>query len=222
MVKAVLFDLDNTLIDFWKMKRLCSEEAVRAMIDAGLKINEKKGIKKLFEMYDEYGIENQKIFDTFIKKVHGKMEYKILASGVAAYRRVKAGNLVTYPHTVETLIYLKTKGMKIGIVSDAPVKQAWLRLAELRMIDFFDFVIAREKGGKFKPHPIPFKKALAKLKVKPGEILFVGDNPKRDIAGAKGMGMKTALAGYGQVIKEKSVKPDFELNSIRDLMQIIK
>jgi len=221
MVKAVLFDLDNTLIDFWKMKRLCSEEAVRAMIDAGLKLNEKKGIKKLFEMYDEYGIENQKIFDTFIKKVHGKMDYKILASGVAAYRRVKAGNLATYPHTVETLIYLKTKGLKIGIVSDAPVKQAWLRLAELRMIDFFDFVIAREKGGKLKPHPIPFKKALAELKLPPGEILFVGDNPARDIVGANRMGMKTALAKYGQVRKHKKANPDFELNSIRDLMKII-
>jgi len=222
MIKAILFDLDNTLIDFWTMKRSCSEEAVRAMVDAGLKIEEEKGQRKLFELYEKYGMENQSIFDKFIKSVHGKMDYKILASGVAAYRRVKFGRLATYPHTRRTLIRLKEKGLKLGIVSDAPVKQAWLRLAELNLIDFFDVVIALEKKGKMKPHSMPFRKALKKLGLKPEEILFVGDNPKRDILGAKKMGMNTALAEYGQVVKGARVEADFKLKAITDLDKIIK
>jgi len=221
MIKAVLFDLDNTLIDFWKMKRSSSEEAVRAMIDAGLEINEERGVKELFEMYEKHGMEDQGIFDKFIKRVHGKLDYKILASGVAAYRRVKFGYLATYPHTRETLVRLKEKGLKLGIVSDAPVKQAWLRLAELNLTEFFDVVIAHEKG-KMKPHLMPFKKALKKLKLKPEQILFVGDNPQRDILGAKKLGMKTALAKYGQIFKAGRIKADFGLNDIRELSKIIK
>lgn len=222
MIKAVLFDLDNTLIDFWKMKRLCSEEAVRAMVDAGLKIDEEKGIEKLFKLYQEHGMEDQRIFDKFIKSVHGKLDYKILASGVAAYRRVKFGHLATYPHTRETLIKLKENGLKLGIVSDAPAKQAWLRLAELNLIDFFDVVIALEGRGKMKPHSMPFRKALEKLKLKPEEILFVGDNPRRDILGAKKVGMKTALAKYGQIFKTGGVNANFELREISELERIIK
>lgn len=222
MIKAVLFDLDNTLIDFWKMKRLCSEEAIRAMVDAGLKIDEEKGTERLFKLYEEHGMEDQRIFDKFIKSVHGKMDYKILASGVAAYRRVKFGHLATYPHTRETLIKLKEKGLKLGIVSDAPVKQAWLRLAELNLIDFFDVVIAFESKGEMKPHAMPFKKALKKLKLKPEEILFVGDNPKRDILGAQRLGMKTALAKYGQIIESRGVKADYELKDISELERIIQ
>ncbi|MEM0359978.1 MAG: TIGR02253 family HAD-type hydrolase [Candidatus Diapherotrites archaeon] len=222
MLKAVLFDLDNTLVDFWKMKRLCSQEAVRAMVDAGLKIEEKQGIEMLFRLYEEEGMENQKIFDKFIKSINGKIDYKILASGIAAYRRVKLGSLATYPHTTETLIRLREKGLKLGIVSDAPAKQAWLRLAELNLADFFDVVIAREGKAEMKPHEMPFKKALRKLKLKPSQILFVGDNPKRDILGAQRLGMKTALAKYGQIFEcSEGIKADYELKEIRELEKIV-
>ena len=68
MFKAVLFDLDNTLIDFMKMKRICSEAAVSGMIEAGLGLDQNVALKRLFEMYDKYGIEDQEIFDNFLKK----------------------------------------------------------------------------------------------------------------------------------------------------------
>lgn len=221
MIKAILFDLDNTLIDFWKMKRMCSEEAVRAMVDAGLEIEEEKGIEKLFELYERHGMENQRIFDKFIKDIQGHLDHRILARGVTAYRRIKSGHLSTYPHAHKTLIKLKEKGLKLGIVSDAPVKQAWLRLAELNLIDFFDVVIALGQKGKMKPHEMPFKKAIKELKIEPEEILFVGDNPERDILGAKRVGMKTALAKYGQVIEGKKVKADYELKDISELLKIV-
>ena len=45
MIKAVLFDLDMTLIDFMKMKNMACTEAIDAMIDAGLKMNREKALK---------------------------------------------------------------------------------------------------------------------------------------------------------------------------------
>ena len=221
MIKAVLFDLDNTLIDFMKMKRACSEAAIRSMIDSGLKIDEQRGVKKLFDMYNKYGMENQNIFDRFIRKTYGKLDYGMLAKAIIAYRKVKAGNLMPYPNAVKTLIKLKERGLKLGIVSDAPVKQAWLRLAELNLCDFFDVVVARGPKAKMKPHAMPFKKALSALEMTPEEILFVGDNPARDILGAKKVGMKTALAKYGQVIYGSKVKADFEINDISELLAIV-
>lgn len=221
MIKAVLFDLDNTLIDFMKMKRSCSEAALRAMIEAGLKINEQRGIKKLFDMYEQYGMENQSIFDKFIKEVHGKLDYDMLARAIVAYRKVKAGHLTPYPNAVKTLLKLKERGLKLGIVSDAPVKQAWLRLAELNLCDFFDVVVAKGPRAKMKPHAMPFKKALRTLKLEPIEILFVGDNPERDILGAKKLGMRTVLAKYGQVIHNPKAKADFEIDDISKLIEIV-
>ena len=47
-IKAVLFDVDNTLIDFMKMKRACCEAAIDAMIDAGLNMSKKDALKVLY------------------------------------------------------------------------------------------------------------------------------------------------------------------------------
>ena len=222
MIKAVLFDLDNTLIDFMRMKQVSSEAAVRSMIDAGLGIGEKQGLRKLYEMYEDQGIEDQKIFDKFVKQVHGEIDYKILAAGIAAYRKVKVGQLTPYPHARSVLIRLRELGLKLGIVSDAPVKQAWLRLAELNLMEFFDFVVAVGMTGKEKPHKMPFMRAIEKLGISPEEVLFVGDNPKRDILGAKRSGMKTALAKYGQVVSSKEIRADFELRGLNDLIKIVE
>lgn len=222
MIKAVVFDLDNTLVDFMRMKRACSEAAVRAMIESGLKIKEDLGVKMLFEMYEKYGMENQSIFDKFIKEVHGRLDYAMLANAVVAYRRVKLGALATYPNTRKTLIALKGLGLKLGIVSDAPIKQAWLRLAEMNLCDFFDVVVARGPRAKMKPHATPYRKAMKALGLKASDILFVGDNPARDILGAKRLGMKTALAKYGQVIYSSDESADFEINDISELVEIVK
>ena len=85
MIKAVLFDLDNTLIDFMRMKRNSCEAAISAMIDAGLKIKKEKAQKKLFKLYDKYGLEEKKIFQKFLKEEVKKVDYRILANAIVAY-----------------------------------------------------------------------------------------------------------------------------------------
>ena len=220
MIKAVLFDLDNTLVDFMRMKESCSEAAIHAMIEAGLPLEEKKATGKLFEMYQKVGIEDQKIFEKFLNAEMGKIDYKILASGIAAYRRVKSGYLTPYPHVRETLIRLKERGLKLGIVSDAPRIQAWLRLAEMSLTEFFDVVIALEDTGELKPSDLPFKAAIKELGINPENILFVGDNPTRDIDGAERIGMHTALAKYGQLFEGKS-KAEHELATVKDLLKAV-
>jgi putative hydrolase of the HAD superfamily len=224
MIRAILFDLDNTLIDFMKMKKRSCEEAMSAMIGAGLPLDKVTGLKILFELYDKYGIENKKIFQEFLKKTIGKIDYKILASGIVAYRRIKEGFLQPYPHVQNTLLNLKVKGLKLGIVSDAPRMRAWLRLAAMNLTDYFDVVVTFDDTKKRKPHALPFKTALLRLGMKPNEVMMVGDWPERDIKGAKKVGMKTCFARYGYVEdlrgKLKSSGADFEINDIKELVKI--
>ena len=221
MIKAVLFDLDNTLIDFMRMKRASVDAALNAMLGAGLKIEKDAASKKLYEIYWKHGIEHQRIFQKFIKKVTGSIDYKILAAGIVAYRKAQAGVLEPYAMAVPTLIRLKEKRLKLAIVSDAPRLKAWIRLVEMRIQDFFDIVITFEDTKKLKPHKAPFEAALKQLKLKPEECLMVGDMPERDIKGAKSLGIKTAFAGYGATRQNPS-RADYELKSIEDVIKIVE
>lgn len=220
MIKAILFDLDNTLIDFMRMKKMSCEAAINAMIDAGLKVNKDKAIKLLFELYDKHGLEDPKIFQKFLKKILGKVEHRILAYGIVAYRSVKSGFLEPYPHTHYVLLKLKSKGLKLGIVTDAPRLKAWLRLAAMKIADFFNAVVTFEDTKQLKPSELPFKAAMKKLKLKPEECLMVGDMPHRDIIGAKALGMKTCFASYGN-IKTKKSNADFVIKDIKGLLKIV-
>lgn len=233
MIKAVLFDLDNTLIDFMLMKRKSCEAAVDAMIAAGLKIPKKKTLEILFELYDRYGIEYNKIFQELLKKLIHKVDYRILAEGIVAYRKAQTAYVKTYPKTVPTLLKLKRMGIKIGIVSDAPSVNAWIRLVEMGIQDFFDVVITLYDTGKTKPSPPPFRTALEKLKVKPQETLFVGEWVEKDIEGAKALEMKTAFAKYGAVMitgkggKTRPYRPktsgaDYDITDISEVANIVR
>lgn len=222
MIKAVVFDLDNTLMDFMKMKKRAIEEAIPAMVDAGLEITPEKANQLIDEIYKEKGIEYQQVFDEFLNKVLKKIDYKILSAGIVAYRRAREASLIPYPHVYSTLYSLLKMGIRMGILSDAPVKEAWLRLAYLNFHQIMDTVVTFNDTMVRKPDPAPFKLLLKKMNVAPNEALMVGDWVERDIIGAAKVGMKTAFARYGDTFNTKSHNADYELNDISELVDIIK
>ena len=76
MFKAIIFDIDNTLLDFIKMKDIAINAAIHGMIEAGMEINPDVSYTEMFEIYEKKGYEYQEIFDDFINKKLGKVNYK--------------------------------------------------------------------------------------------------------------------------------------------------
>ncbi|KAB2879511.1 TIGR02253 family HAD-type hydrolase [bacterium] len=222
MIKAVIFDLDNTLVNFIAMKKRAITAAVEAMIDAGLDLPQEEIDQKIWKIYDERGFEHQKVFDDLLENMFGKIDHKILASGIVAYRQAREASLVTYPHVSSTLIELTKRGFKLAVVSDAPTREAWLRLCYLKLHHVFDAVVTYEDTFERKPHPAPFKKALSLLKVEAQETLMIGDWAERDMIGAKQLGMKTVFARYGDIFDTKEPGADYEINDITELLDILE
>ncbi len=222
MIKAVIFDFDNTLMDFMRMKKAAVEAAVDAMIDAGLTHKKEKMIEKIYKVYTAEGIEDQQIFDKVLQSEFGKIDYKILAAGIIGYRRAKEGTLALYPHVQLTLTALARMGIRMAVVSDAPRLPVWLRITALGLQHYFDVVVAFDDTGVRKPDPKPFLKALEHLKVKPEEGLMIGDWAERDMVGAKKVGLTTVFARYGDISNTQNVVADYQIDDIHELLDIVQ
>ena len=221
MIKGVVFDLDNTLLDFMKMKEFAVKAAIKGMIEAGLKVNEDKSYIEINSIYEEFGWENQKVFDVFLEKSIGHVDNKFLAAGIVAYRRAREANLMAYPNVNKTLMALTKSGIKLGVVSDAPSREAWMRIYYLNLYHYFDVVITYDDSGERKPSPIPFQLALDGMGLRPEETIMIGDWPERDVVGAQQIGMKTAFARYGDTFGTVNSGADWDLNDIYQLVGII-
>lgn len=221
MVRAVIFDLDNTLVDFMAMKGKSIDAAVQAMIDAGLNLSPADARARIDQIYQEKGIEYQTVFDSLLYDIFNKVDYKILSAGIIAYRRAREAALVPYPHVHLTLMSLLKDGLLLGVVTDAPARAAWLRLCGLGFHHIFHAVVTFDDTGVRKPRPEPFQKALEMLKVSPGEALMIGDWAERDMVGASNLGMKTVFARYGDTFGTVETHADYEIRDIAELLTIV-
>ena len=218
MIKSIIFDIDNTLIDFMSMKRAASAAAANAMIEAGLQDAPEDLSERLFTFYLEHGIESDDAFEEYLTQEYKTVDYRILASAVNAYLKEKYLHLKPYSGVVDTLSELKRQGFKLGVVSDGVKLKAWMRLNEAGLDSYFDAVVTYDDTGKRKPAKEPFLLICDQLEVKPEECLMLGDWPERDVQGGRLAGMKTCFAKYGQM---QETRADYQIESFSKLLTIV-
>lgn len=221
MIKAIIFDLDNTLVDFAALKEKAIEAGVSHMLEAGLQAEAQEVVERVFQIYAEKGWEYQHVFNDVITEFNGEMDYKYLAAGITGYRQGRAGSLKPYPGVHKTLIALIKRGIRLGLVSDAPGREAWLRLYQIQFHHLFDVVVTYSDSGEYKPAPKPFNMALEKLGVKAKDAMMVGDWAERDMVGGKNLGMKTVFVRYGDLFDTGETGADYEINKMTEILDIV-
>ena len=224
-IRAILFDLDNTLVDFIRMKEESCKAAVKAMVASGLRMNEGQAFELLMKTYFDVGIESDRAFSEFLRSID-QFDHKILASGINTYLATKNRFLKPFPNVKSVLGKLQRRGVFLSIVTDAPKTKAYQRLLGMGIEPYFKFVVGYEDTNKSKHTGLPLLLALEMLRkecpdIANSEILMVGDSIARDIVPAKELGLRTALAKYGQRVAEGSGIADYELTDIKDLVNVL-
>jgi 2-haloalkanoic acid dehalogenase type II len=102
-------------------------------------------------------------------------------------------DLQFYPDIIETLTQLRTKQIKLGVVTNAVKEDYDQILRRLKAEHYFDVVVGIDSCRKAKPDSEIFLYAVEKLGIKPSQVLFVGDSEERDYEGAKRAGLKPLI-----------------------------
>ncbi len=124
--------------------------------------------------------------------------------------RVMYGELESFFSSIElfpgvegALARLAEAGLRLAALSDFPAPK---KLDAIGLSRFFEVAMSSEESGMLKPAPEPFLDLAARLRLQPAEILYVGNSPSLDIAGAHGVGMDAALRG-GSALKRLIREP---------------
>jgi FMN phosphatase YigB (HAD superfamily) len=117
---------------------------------------------------------------------------------------------------------LRARGLHLGIVSNIDDDQFEAIWARLGIADLFDATTTSEEARSCKPDPGIYQVALAKTPgIAAGEVLFVGDSPQHDFAGAKPLGMRTAWIVERPVPLSDALRPDHVIREIPELLGVI-
>lgn len=223
-ISAIGFDIDGTLYPAWRFnikimpfilsnfKFMTAFNKARKDIRIYQEKNPNKRIDDFFNFQAELIAgylkkESQKVKTFLEEEIYGSWKYK--------FKHVKP-----YKFAKEAIIEFKNKGLKIGLLSDFLPKQkndVW------GILPYCDAAIGSEQTGALKPSVIPFQ-ALAKALNEPCKnILYVGNNLKYDVVGAKNAGMYTACIHRPvlNLFTKKNVNPDIYFSNYRQLLKFV-
>lgn len=222
MSKAVFFDIDDTLYDTSGFAALARRAAINVMIDAGLPLSSDKAYTLLREIIGEKGSNYDKHFNVLTKRVFGEEKPLLIALGMITYHNVKFALLRLFPETMSTLIYLKSQGYHLGVISNGITIKQWEKLIRLGLHHFFDEIITSEEVGAAKPDEKIFQRALDSMGCKAENSIMIGNKFSEDIIGALNIGMDAILVN-SQLTEEEELylkEKDIKLEVLPNLQNI--
>ena len=210
MIKAVLFDLDGTLVDTNNLIIQSFKHTFKKHLNIDVPASEivMHFGEPLIETLSRYDKDNADILiQTY--RAHNEAIHDELAKEIVGSK--------------ETIKELKALGIKVGVVTSKrrPIAERGLKLFNL--YDLMDVIITPEDTPKHKPEGEPVEKACEILNIKPCEAIMVGDS-HYDILCGKNAGAKSCVVKYTALPLQKIMDydPDYSIDEIRGIMDIVR
>ena len=210
MIKAILFDLDDTLLD----RTTSLAEFVKAHYQR-FKLDHVayETYHHRFMELDQRGYAAKpQVFQSLID------DFAVPASVEALLADFEQGawnSCTLLPDAADVLAELRIRGYKLGVITNG---EDWSQMRKLRvtgLLPLVDLIVISGNEQVKKPDPLIFTRAAERLGVRPDECAFVGDHAHNDIYGAGAVGMKTIWYPGDQVWPaEQAIAPDHTIRSL--------
>ena len=216
MIKAILFDLDDTLLDrTTSLAEFVKEQHQRYELDH---VAYETYHRRFLELDQRGYAPKPQLFHALIT------EFAIPASVEALLADFEQGawtSCTLLPDAAAVLAGLRSRGYKLGVITNG---EEWSQMRKLRvagLLTLFDLIVISGNEQIKKPNPQIFMRAAERLAVRPDECVFVGDHARNDIYGAGAVGMKTIWYPGAQMWPAEQVTaPDHTIQSLSELLEI--
>lgn len=198
---VIFFDIDDTLLDTSAFAEIARRAAVEQMVNSGFPLSKEETYSALKSIIKEKGSNYNKHFNLLTERILGEEDPMLIALGMVTYHNIKFTLLRTFPKTTDILIYLKSRGYKLAVISNGITIKQWEKLIRLNLYHFFDEVITSEEVGYNKPNKEIYQEALRRMKGDPSKCVMIGNKFLEDALGAVNAGMSAILVN-SNVTKE--------------------
>ena len=198
MIKAVIFDIDNTLYSYdeahaegWKA--LCAYVRENLFMDEETFVREVR--KAAEEVKERLGADCAALHNRALRiqvlLERNRLPLKHAVPMEELYWDTLIRSAKPTPGIMACLSRLKEAGFTLGIGTDMTVAYQLKKLETLQMLPYFDFLVSSEEANVEKPHGKLFRICAQKARVSPEECLFIGDSLKKDVLGPRDIGMQS-------------------------------
>ncbi len=229
MIKTVVFDIDNTLYSYDRA-HASAFEALISYADRNLGLDREAFLEALKEterglkeyIGDKAAVHNRTIRFQNLLENRGLPLYPHVLEMDSVYWGTLIRSAVPEPGALETMQALKKQGIRIGIGTDMTARVQFQKLTALGLLPYIDFFVSSEEAGAEKPDPALFDRCVKKAGCAREECLFVGDNLKRDVLGAKAAGLKAVWYCPGDCHGEENVPRITELTQLSSVAAMLE
>ena len=220
MIRAVLFDLDDTL----HHREAAFDRWARDFARHTLRLEDESERQALLAEMSALDANGYGSKAAVFAMLHAR--YPTLPGDARSSVEAFYDDFLTYltldAEAHGLLEELERRRIRFGIVTNGGPRQ-WDKLRVLQLDRRTSCLFVSDTFGARKPHPAIFRAAAEALGVPPDQVLFVGDHPENDVAGAVRVGMKTAWLPRGKPwpAELRAVRPNHVLNSLDDLHPIL-
>jgi putative hydrolase of the HAD superfamily len=230
-LSLLTFDIDDTLYSSTDFAQQARENALKAMIAAGLKVDFKTVSAELDEVVAEFTSNDPQHLDRVLQRLPpetlcGINPAILVASGMVAYHDTVHESLVPYEDAVDAMKRLQQQGYRLGVVSQGvTIKQA-VKLVRMRILPYIErsAIFFSDQMATSKANPKFFQRAAERLKAPAKECMHIGDRPDRDIDPANRAGWITVLNRRSGRYHERpgQTPPAYTIHNFWDLLEIIE
>ena len=217
MIKAVLFDLDGTLLDRdASLKKFIDSQYNR--LHPFLSHIPKEDYKKRFVELDSRGyVWKDRVYRQLIDefKIVGITWEQLLDDYLTQFKH----HCVPFPNLIELLEYLKSENIKLGMITNGYTSLQYGNIKALGIEKYFKTIVISEQEGIKKPDSEIFIRALKRLGSNATESMYVGDHPINDVQASKLVGMRGVWKR--DCYWNSPVEADFIIDDLLELEHIV-